>query len=211
MEEALATIELRLIPKEDRAEPLLKNAKAVVSKLRFHEPVCRTELKNAQEELLKESTSYLEYEWEIVKKGEPWHRWAVGITKGLVAVWIVVFLGALVDWTVGHLVTDTAGANAPQVEEMPARGNAAAMQGVPEVGEPVADAKRAPGPDAGGAVTERAGKCRRMGRTRRRRGWGRHLCRRPGRREKRRRTFRTTVDVTGAHRDRQLAVEMLSG
>ena len=109
MEEALAMIELRLNPKEDRAASVLKKARAVVSKLRFYKPVCRQELKDAQDELLKVSKSYLDSKWEIVKKGEPVYRRAVGITKGLVAVWIVVFLVALVGWTVRQLATDTAG------------------------------------------------------------------------------------------------------
>ena len=77
MEEALATIELRLNPKECKAKPLLEKAEAVVCKVQLDKAVCRRELKRVEKQLLAESKAYLKDEWETVKKGEPRHRWAV--------------------------------------------------------------------------------------------------------------------------------------
>jgi len=98
MEEALATIELRLNPKEDKAKPLLKKAEAVVCEVRLERAVCRTRLRRVEKELLDESKAYLKDEWERVKKGEPGYWWAVRITTGLAAAGFGLFLLGLVSW-----------------------------------------------------------------------------------------------------------------
>ena len=147
MEEALAMIELRLNPYEERAEPVLEKAEAVVSMLRFYKPVDRTELKDAEKELLKESTKYLKCEWEVVKKGELRHRVAVWITTGLATVGIVVFLYALAGWIWGQLDKGTVETGVTPVEEVPAAVNVAGARVAPDASEPRAGAAEPrPGP-----------------------------------------------------------------
>ena len=86
LEEALATIELRMNPTEEEAMPLLKQAQAVVGMVRLDKAVCRQKLQSAEKLLLEESKTYLKTEWERVKKGEPRYR---------CAVWMSVLIGLI--------------------------------------------------------------------------------------------------------------------
>ena len=155
MEEALAMIVLRLNPYEDRAEPVLDKAESVVSMLRFYKPVDRTKLKDAEKELLEESTKYLKCEWERVKKGELRHRWAVWITTGLAAVGIGVFLFGLAVWIWGQVAKEPAETKVMEVEEAPAAGKAVVPVVAPEAGEAESDAEiHPPANDPGEAASQ---------------------------------------------------------
>lgn len=130
MEEALATIKLRLNPKEDKAEPLIKKAEAVVHEVRLDEALCRERLRCVEEDFLHESKTYLKEEWERVKKGEPWYRRAVWITGGMTAVGFGLFLLGLASWLWEGMEITMVGKSAARVEGAPTRGLEVAPKGI---------------------------------------------------------------------------------
>ena len=133
MEEALATIELRLNPKEDKATPLLEKAEAVVHKVRLDKAVCRKELKNAEKLLLDESKTYLKGEWDLVKKGELRYRCAVRISMVIAGVGVAALVLGFAGWLKGEMETASAGGDAAlHMEDAPTAGTVAGRGAAPE-------------------------------------------------------------------------------
>ena len=132
MEEALATIELRLNPKDDEAKVLVEKAEAVAKLVRFYKPVCRNALKAAEKQLLDESKSYLKREWETVKRGEPRHRWAVWTSFTIAAIGATALAAGFAGWLMAELgsAAPATGA-APQVQEASAGATGAEAEGEP--------------------------------------------------------------------------------